>query len=197
MYISLQMESTNIDVNVHPTKHEVKFLHEYEIMDKIKITFENALANSRKAKIFYTQQLLPGASNPLLTEENNEESNISSDKVYDRYLVRSDFKEQKLEKFFGMPSQTLQESINTSQFQHLTKTAMDTIDTIIEPIPIISINQTSVLDLNDECNDSSSSRYTQSPKLNSNMVANLDVTIRRASSHNPFRISRCKKYDLT
>lgn len=47
---------------------------------------------------FGFQTLLPGASLPS-SEENEKDSSVK-EKVYDKNLVRSDFKEQKIEKFF-------------------------------------------------------------------------------------------------
>lgn len=99
IYINLLLESSNVDVNVHPTKHEVNFLHEDEIIERIKHAFENKLVNSSDARTFYTQQLLPGASNPILE---NDKSKENKDKpVQAKDIIRSDAKSQKLEKFFG------------------------------------------------------------------------------------------------
>lgn len=55
LYLSLTIDPRNVDVNVHPTKHEVHFLHEDAIIDKIKIAIENKLANCNKSRTFYTQ----------------------------------------------------------------------------------------------------------------------------------------------
>lgn len=98
MYINLLLESTNVDVNVHPTKHEVNFLHEDEIIERIKNAFENKLVNSTDARTFYTQQLLPGAANPVSDTEKPKDKNKT---IQAKDIIRSDVKEQKLEKFFG------------------------------------------------------------------------------------------------
>lgn len=98
MYINLLLQSSNVDVNVHPTKHEVNFLHEEEIIERIKNAFENKLVNSTEARVFYTQQLLPGAPNPDSEQENSKEKIRT---IQAKHIIRSDSKEQKLEKFFG------------------------------------------------------------------------------------------------
>lgn len=55
LYLSLKIEPKNVDVNVHPTKHEVHFLHEDAIIDKIKNSIESKLAGCNTSRIFYTQ----------------------------------------------------------------------------------------------------------------------------------------------
>lgn len=100
--MDLQLEPNNVDVNVHPTKHEVNFLYEQEIIEKIRLAFEAELVGSNESRTLYTQQLLPGASDP--TQDDDEKplsQNKDGTKVYAKDMVRSDSKEQKLQKFFG------------------------------------------------------------------------------------------------
>lgn len=58
LYISLMIDPKNVDVNVHPTKHEVHFLHEDAIIDKIKTVIELKLTGCNASRIFYTQVLI-------------------------------------------------------------------------------------------------------------------------------------------
>ncbi|KFB53916.1 AGAP012192-PA-like protein [Anopheles sinensis] len=106
VYLSLELNPHNVDVNVHPTKHEVHFLHEEEIIEKVKLLVERALLGGNAARA-YTQALLPGASQPPDSSKLNETLQGGEEKPrLDYKYVRTSHSEQKLEKFFGMSSQT-------------------------------------------------------------------------------------------
>lgn len=57
VYISLEIDPKIVDVNVHPTKHEVHFLNEEQIVELIATAVETKLLGSNNSRMFYTQVL--------------------------------------------------------------------------------------------------------------------------------------------
>ena len=55
VYLSLEIEPANVDVNVHPTKNEVHFLHEEAILAGIQAKAQQTLYSSTSSRNYYTQ----------------------------------------------------------------------------------------------------------------------------------------------
>lgn len=112
LYLSLEIDPQNVDVNVHPTKHEVHFLHEDSIIEKIQQAVESKLLGCNSSRTFYTQALLPGANAvPGVSGNSNDNGGSSAapekkDKIYAHQMVRTDPRDQKLEKFLTKPTET-------------------------------------------------------------------------------------------
>ena len=52
---SIEILASNVDVNVHPTKHEVHFLHEDLIITAIQKCVEEKLLGCNESRTYYTQ----------------------------------------------------------------------------------------------------------------------------------------------
>ncbi|XP_042331491.1 DNA mismatch repair protein Mlh1 isoform X2 [Sceloporus undulatus] len=101
LYISLEIAPQNVDVNVHPTKHEVHFLHEDSILERVQQHIESKLLGSNSSRMYFTQTLLPGitASSTDTVKTANSSVGQGGDKVYAHQMVRTDSRAQKLDAF--------------------------------------------------------------------------------------------------
>ncbi|KAI6074841.1 DNA mismatch repair protein Mlh1 [Aix galericulata] len=104
LYLSLEIAPKNVDVNVHPTKHEVHFLHEDSILERVQQHIESKLLGSNSSRMYFTQTLLPGAecsSSEVVKSVASPSAATkgSSDKIYAHQMVRTDSREQKLDAF--------------------------------------------------------------------------------------------------
>ncbi|EAL63764.1 MutL DNA mismatch repair protein [Dictyostelium discoideum AX4] len=120
MFIRLLVPPKNIDVNIHPTKSEVKILHEEQIIEFIQQKVDQELSISSNSKTFSTQILLPGfdqdnvsssqkkqknsQSSSTQTKSTNNNNNPTSRKEpieYAKDKIRSDSKSQTLDAFLN------------------------------------------------------------------------------------------------
>lgn len=107
-YISLNIKSENVDVNVHPTKREVHFLNEEMIIESLCESIQETLGNANSSRTFYVQTILPSnpTSNALLDEPKTSSQTMkpSTSKTPVNKQVRTDHRVQTLDSFL-IPSQ--------------------------------------------------------------------------------------------
>ncbi|XP_006097162.1 DNA mismatch repair protein Mlh1 isoform X1 [Myotis lucifugus] len=114
LYLSLEISPQNVDVNVHPTKHEVHFLHEDSILERVQQHVESKLLGSNSSRTYFTQTLLPSLAGPSgevvksTTGVTPSSASGSGDKVYGYQMVRTDSREQKLDAFLQPASKASQ-----------------------------------------------------------------------------------------
>ncbi|GMM36681.1 mismatch repair ATPase [Saccharomycopsis crataegensis] len=63
VYLSLSINPAQLDVNIHPTKKEVRFLHEEEIIDFVCQIVQSALSNVDDSRTFRAVRLLTRSEN--------------------------------------------------------------------------------------------------------------------------------------
>lgn len=104
VYLSIEIEPHRVDVNIHPTKREVSFLHEDEIVEKIAAAMHEKLAAVDTSRSYaLTQTLLPGTTpqadnaSPLKRRAQDKASGTRpTKKPYENNTVRVDPRDQKI-----------------------------------------------------------------------------------------------------
>jgi len=118
LYFSLQLNPKNVDVNIHPTKSEVRFLHQDEIIQKVCELVQAQLDSTNASRTFHTQSL--SSSLPLPDDDDIQNSTTNNNnttstpggagrgkKTAPNKAVRTDHRTQTLDAFVDMSANTM------------------------------------------------------------------------------------------
>ncbi|KAA0191709.1 DNA mismatch repair protein Mlh1 [Fasciolopsis buskii] len=105
VYLNIQLPTENLDVNVHPTKSEVHFMH--EIVRAIQDATERSLLSSAQVRSFLVRSVPLSTlnSSPSLDSSKSESTASNRSKfIRPQENIRIDAREQRLERFVSYTS---------------------------------------------------------------------------------------------
>ncbi|CDO93714.1 unnamed protein product [Kluyveromyces dobzhanskii CBS 2104] len=98
MYLALTIRPQNVDVNIHPTKREVRFLHEEEIIDALAFQLQEKLASIDTSRTFKTASFAATPYHAPISNHETPDTAKTNQKVkrQENKLVRIDSSQAKI-----------------------------------------------------------------------------------------------------
>lgn len=185
VYLAMDIAAENVDVNVHPTKREVRFLNEDEIIEHVSQAIDTHLASLDTSRRFMTQQVLSHKSEigdeeaaivkkPKLNVKKVHEFKPLDQvkKLYEHQMVRTDFTQTTLNTYVKSQNPTRVEDeadasanigagAETSSLFVPEDTEMSQLEASTQVVERTSVNLVSIKELRHEVEKNVSPELTQ------------------------------------
>lgn len=123
IYLDISIDPPSVDVNVHPTKREVRFLNQNEIIDEITMHIHNELSKIDTSRTFKKSIVMPKPISEETMKFSQPQSHTSSTsqatsqanpKRYENKLVRIDSSQSKITSFLKSSQYNPADKIKTT-----------------------------------------------------------------------------------
>lgn len=154
IYMSLNIKTQNVDVNIHPTKREVRFLNEEEITELICDNLHDKLSKIDTSRKYKLQNLLTQPKHPREEEEVVENAFNKKKLRQENKLVRVDTNQTKLNRFLVSEVVVPDEVIESSDNVNIEQDNNEEVEVSSISRERVNVNLVSIFDLRKEVSSS-------------------------------------------